>query len=169
MTDGRVMTARAAVALYRRIAAAGIGVWIVGGWCVDALVGRQTREHADLDIAVRRGDGARLRGLLEAAGYAEEPRDDSCEFMYVLTNAAGESVDVHVFEYDEHGEIAYGVPFPVGSLTGTGVIDGCAVACVAPEFMARFLTGYELRAQDRHDRRVLRDHFGLAVPGGDAG
>jgi lincosamide nucleotidyltransferase A/C/D/E len=27
----------------------GLNVWIDGGWGVDALVGEQTRDHADLD------------------------------------------------------------------------------------------------------------------------
>ena len=27
-------------------------VWIAGGWGVDALVGRQTRIHSDLELAV---------------------------------------------------------------------------------------------------------------------
>jgi lincosamide nucleotidyltransferase A/C/D/E len=31
---------------------AGITVWLDGGWGVDALVGRPTREHDDLDIAI---------------------------------------------------------------------------------------------------------------------
>ena len=41
------------------LAADGIDVWLEGGWSVDALLERQTREHADLDVVVD-------RGLLEA-------------------------------------------------------------------------------------------------------
>lgn len=30
--------------------------WIAGGWAIDLLLGRETRDHADLDIAMLRGD-----------------------------------------------------------------------------------------------------------------
>ncbi|WP_218125995.1 nucleotidyltransferase domain-containing protein [Sinosporangium album] len=32
----------------QRLAAESVPNWIDGGWCVDALLGKQTREHADL-------------------------------------------------------------------------------------------------------------------------
>lgn len=35
--------------------------WIAGGWAIDLFLGRQTREHGDLDVAVLRGDQERLR------------------------------------------------------------------------------------------------------------
>ena len=31
---------------------AGVRLWIDGGWGVDALLGGQTREHGDLDVAI---------------------------------------------------------------------------------------------------------------------
>ncbi len=31
---------------------AGIPIWLDGGWGVDALVGRQTRPHDDLDVVI---------------------------------------------------------------------------------------------------------------------
>lgn len=44
----------------------GIAVpWIVaGGWALDLFIGRQTRAHADLDLAVFRGDEGALRDHL---------------------------------------------------------------------------------------------------------
>ena len=45
-----------------------IDVCIDGGWGVDALLGEQTRLHADLDIAVQHKDVAQIRTLLEARG-----------------------------------------------------------------------------------------------------
>lgn len=32
---------------------AGADVWVGGGWGIDALVGRQTRQHRDLDLMHR--------------------------------------------------------------------------------------------------------------------
>ena len=73
------MTSADVLDIYNRFKENGIDVWIVGGWGVDALLGKQTREHDDLDIAVLRKDNAKLRQLLLNNGYQEEPRSDSSE------------------------------------------------------------------------------------------
>lgn len=46
----------------------GVGVpWcVVGGWAIDLFLGRQTREHEDLEIAVLRDDFATVRDHLSA-------------------------------------------------------------------------------------------------------
>lgn len=41
-----------AAALYRALSDAGVSCWVVGGWGVDALLGRQSRPHKDLDVLV---------------------------------------------------------------------------------------------------------------------
>jgi hypothetical protein len=62
--------------------------WIVGGWAIDLFVGRETRDHSDVDVVVRRADQELLRerfaswelqvahdGKVEAwVGYLEPPR-----------------------------------------------------------------------------------------------
>jgi hypothetical protein len=40
--------------------------WIGGGWALDLHIGRQTREHADVDVIIRRTDQELLRTLLPA-------------------------------------------------------------------------------------------------------
>jgi hypothetical protein len=40
--------------------------WICGGWALDLFVGRETRRHDDLDVAVLRRDQAELRSHLRA-------------------------------------------------------------------------------------------------------
>ncbi len=37
---------------------------VAGGWALDVFLGRQTREHADLDLAIWRGDQHKLRAAL---------------------------------------------------------------------------------------------------------
>ena len=39
--------------------------WVAGGWAIDLHLARQTREHADIDVAVLRGDHRALRALLD--------------------------------------------------------------------------------------------------------
>ena len=49
--------------------AAGIPVWLCGGYGLDALEGRCTRPHGDIDVFVHRDDHARFREALCAAGF----------------------------------------------------------------------------------------------------
>lgn len=159
------MTSEKVLDLYNRFKKNNIAVWIDGGWGVDALLGRQTREHSDLDIAVHRKDNAGLRKLLESDGYKEEKRFDSSEFMYVMKDEAGKNVDIHVFEYDEAGKSIYGIPYPFGSLTGIGIIAGQEVNCIEPKFMFQFKTGYVPKEKDIQDVQALCGHFGFVLPG----
>jgi lincosamide nucleotidyltransferase A/C/D/E len=158
------MTCEYVLDLYNQLERLGIAIWIDGGWGVDALLARQTREHSDLDIAVHRKDNARLRRFLESNGYKEEKRDDSSEFMYAMKGEAGQYVDVHVFEYDANGQNTYGIAYPIGSLTGIGMIGGQEVNCIDPEFMFRFKTGYEPREKDLQDVCALSEKFGFELP-----
>lgn len=38
--------------------------WLAGGWAIDLHLGRQTRAHADIDLALLRGDEVALPALL---------------------------------------------------------------------------------------------------------
>lgn len=51
---------------------AGCRCWVAGGWGVDGLVGRQTRPHRDLDLAVDAEHEAAALGALSMLGYAVE-------------------------------------------------------------------------------------------------
>lgn len=44
----------------------GIEFYVDGGWGVDALLGEQTRPHADLNIVIQPKDSLQVRALLEA-------------------------------------------------------------------------------------------------------
>jgi lincosamide nucleotidyltransferase A/C/D/E len=144
--------------------AEGITIWPDGGWCVDALVGRQTRPHADLDIAVARADENRLRRWFTAGGYVELPRPGETPANFVLGDASGRQVDVHVFEFTEDGRLCYGVAYPKESLTGHAKLNGVPVRCVAAEYMFRFKTAYPPAPKDIADVRVLHEEFGFAIP-----
>ena len=49
---GQDMDIGEVLAVLADLTEAGCSVWVVGGWGVDALVGRQTRLHRDLDLAL---------------------------------------------------------------------------------------------------------------------
>src|SRR5438874_11608532 len=77
-----------------------IEVVVDGGCGVDALLGEQTRSHADLDIALQHKDVPRLRALHEARGYKYVPRDDTRDCNFVMVDDKGHDVDVHSYTLD---------------------------------------------------------------------
>ena len=62
---------------------------VVGGWAIDLAIGRQTREHADLEIATPRAAFPQIRAHLEARGLALHEAGDG----EVRRLAAGETPD----------------------------------------------------------------------------
>src|SRR5260370_10774702 len=94
------MTAKDAVELYTLFDQHGIQVWIDGGWGVDALLGRQTRKHDDLDVALRHSNVSALRKLLEDCGYRHVTSGGSWGCNFVLGDDEGHRIDVHSFEID---------------------------------------------------------------------
>lgn len=157
------MTALDVLELYEVLEAQGIPVWIDGGWCVDALVGQQTRAHPDLDIAVERQSASRLEQLLLSRGYQRRVGQDTSAWNYTLEKL-GLVVDVHVFEFDQNGKNIYGVQYPYGSLSGEGMILGSSVRCIGPEWMFKFKTAYPPREKDLRDVEALSAKYGFEVP-----
>jgi lincosamide nucleotidyltransferase A/C/D/E len=166
---GTHLTAEEVVELYNRLERLGVKIWIDGGWGVDALLGKQTRPHEDLDIVIQQKDLPILRNLLEDQGYTDVPRDDTSDWNFVLGDDRGHLVDVHVIVFDEekngiYGPVERGVMYPAKSLTGTGVIGDQTVRCISAEDMVRFHTGYELKESDYRDVSALCEKFGIDLP-----
>jgi len=158
------MTADDAEAIIKLLGQNGIEVYVVGGWCVDALLGRQTRKHNDLDIALPHRFVTKLRELLEDHGYTEVHRADACEYNFVLGDDFGHLIDVHSYTFDENGKNIFGIAFEAHHLTGTGTIDGYPVKCVPPDVMVGFYAGYDGDEEDYHDVKALCERFNLPLP-----
>ncbi len=47
-----MMQAQDVLEIVHRLEGAGVVVWLDGGWGVDALLGRQTRPHDDVDVII---------------------------------------------------------------------------------------------------------------------
>lgn len=158
------MTADEVLRLLELFSSHHIEVWVDGGWAVDALLGKVTRMHADLDIAVAHKDVPVLRRLLGEGGYMEIPRSDTTDTNFVLEDSGGRKIDVHSFTLDSARNNVYGVPYPAASLTGEGVIKGHRVPCIAPEWLVQFHTGYVPDENDYRDVKALCERFGIALP-----
>lgn len=157
------MPAEYVMDLYELFENNGVKIWVDGGWGVDALLGEQTREHSDLDIAIDHKDEDKMRELLEKLGYKIVQTNDRTDWVYVMGDGQ-HLIDVHVFGFDEAGKNVYGTKYPKDSLTGVGVINGRTVRTIDPEWMVQFHTRYELHDTDRHDVLLLCEKYGITLP-----
>lgn len=156
-------------ALCRAFEAAGLDYWIDGGWGVDALLGRQTRPHSDLDLAVHFADLKCFQQTLTALGYQLIVQPDGRDWNPVFLHPIDGSVDLHGFVLNEFGEGVLGAPsensfYPADALGGVGRLDTLPVRCIAAPFVLAFRYGFEPRAVDHHDVAALCAHFGLMRP-----
>ncbi|GAA3598296.1 hypothetical protein GCM10022223_12040 [Kineosporia mesophila] len=144
-------------------------VWIDGGWGVDALLGRQTRDHGDLDLAIEARHLDAFVGTLSHHGFTAVGEDGATAWNFLLAGPGGAVVDLHVIVLDEHdngvlGPVGKGAVYPAESLTGHGVLGDRPVSCIAAAWVVRFHDAYAGDADDRADVRALCDRFGLVVP-----
>ncbi|MBI2338413.1 nucleotidyltransferase family protein [Candidatus Daviesbacteria bacterium] len=159
------MEAEDVIELYTLFEENHIEVWIDGGWGIDALLGKQTRPHKDLDIAINHKDKPKLRRLLAEKGYKDIDRDDTSDWNFVLGDGERE-IDVHTFVFDDKGKNIYGTAYPKQSLTGSGMINGKSVKCIPPEWVVKFHAEakYIPKEKDIQDVKAICDKFGLKLP-----
>jgi lincosamide nucleotidyltransferase A/C/D/E len=158
------MTATDVVGIVQLLDQNAIDVCVDGGWGVDALLGEQTRAHADLDIAIQHKYVGKIRALLEARGFKDVPRNDTRDCNFVMGDDHGHLIDIHTYTFDSAGKLVFGVAYPFDSLNGTGSVNGHPVKCITPEWMVKFHTGYRLDENDYHDVKVLCQRFGIQIP-----
>ncbi len=175
--------------LYMLLLNQGVQLWLDGGWGIDALLERQTRPHKDLDAFVAFADLPTLTAVLSQRGFVlkeiwSENRwrrhpghvllvdngalEGEVATAFVLKDARGRELDLHVLEVDNHG---IGTPlwdcpvaFAPDALHGQGIITGVPVRCLSAAMHMRTHTGYALQEKDHQDLRFLHERFGIAYP-----
>lgn len=165
----REMSASILVELLRLLEAAGIEVWLDGGWGVDALIGTQSRTHKDVDIVVRVDDVPRLKVILGTQGFTI--RRGSPPDSFLLGDELGLEVDVHSVVFDSTGNGLYRMEngeiwiYPAEGFSGSGVIDGRVVRCLSPAVQVLcHAHGYLPTEKDVRDMRLLEERFGVELP-----
>jgi lincosamide nucleotidyltransferase A/C/D/E len=163
------MTAAEVLEILDRLDAAGIEWWIDGGWGVDALLGRETRPHDDVDFAARAEDIERLPAIFSEFHHVYE---DQLPSAYVLRDPRGRQLDFHPLEFDEHdnawqpqrGGGRY--LWPREALEAGGRIGGREVRCTSPEFQveSHVYEGYD--DVDWSAVEMLCERFELPLPVG---
>lgn len=131
----------------------GVPYCLIGGWGVDALLGRQTRPHLDLDVVV---DGStpdllvRVDVALAAVGLRPAGEETSIPPLPTVWVYAGEHATVDILPADLGAP-----PFDLDGAIVSGSIDGRPVACVSAEVQRLLRTGYKHRGADRDDLAAL--------------
>ncbi|MGK5521588.1 nucleotidyltransferase domain-containing protein [Micromonospora sp. URMC 107] len=98
--------------------AAGIEVWLRGGWAMDFHLGEVTRPHVDVDWYCWRADADRLACLLRGRGWRPDPRMP----VDVQLDLIRDDVEMSLayLARDAMGQVVVGA----GPWTGTALPDG---------------------------------------------
>ena len=136
----------------------GVRHWVGGGWGVDVLVGRQTREHRDLDLAVDANHlQACLRTLIDL-GYVADI--DWLPVRIELRGPGDRRVDVHPVAFDDSGHgrqvglDGAHFDYPPDAFT-VAVLNGRRIDCLSVQQQRDFHTGYEHQTKDTHDLDLM--------------
>jgi lincosamide nucleotidyltransferase A/C/D/E len=162
------MDAQSLVRVLDRLEQDGIDVWLDGGWGVDALLERETREHDDLDLVAELRHSDRIIELLGNLGYGLV--DGAPPVSFVLVDRRGRQVDVHPVTFDAEGGGVYLMRdgghwiYPAEDFTGTGSVAARTVRCLTPEVQVLVHVGYELAEKDFRELYLLRKRFGVELP-----
>jgi lincosamide nucleotidyltransferase A/C/D/E len=133
---------------------------IVGGWGIDALAGTQSREHRDLDLAIRADALDASLNALTSKGY--RVTTDSLPVRIELSVATSH-VDLHPLHYELDDSAWQAAPdnarfiYPAEGWV-VGRIGGRHVICLSAPQQRIFHTGYELSDIARHDMALLERH-----------
>ena len=163
------MPASTAALLCEALRSAGIAFQVVGGWGVDALLGRQTREHHDLDLLVDADDLPRLDEVLGEHGIAPafvweedvalELAGETRPSAFVALGGGGVEVDVHAVSIGADGvpvmRTAGATRLDPDALGGRGTIAGVPVPCFSAAAQRTAHTGYDLPEQQVRDLALL--------------
>jgi lincosamide nucleotidyltransferase A/C/D/E len=153
---------------------AGVSWWLAGGWGVDALIGRQSRHHGDLDLCVEvASDGeARAVAVLGALGYEltvrRAPSGHQFPFRSVLRGSNGRTVDLILVTRLDTSPTDEDVPVLGAADCTHGQVEvgegSVAAPCLSSAFQVALHAGYVPQERDRTDIALLCDAFDLPVP-----
>ena len=130
------MTGRDAAEIVGMVERLGVRIWVDGGWAADALLGRQTRYHHDLDVVVEQKDLDAVVKMFQTRGYRPAQGNNRRPWNFALGDGARREVDFHVIVLDEEGNgicgrAADGKPYSADALKGIGAIHGKVVRCIS--------------------------------------
>ena len=137
---------------------ANIKYWIDGGWGVDILAGKQTRNHRDIDVNFDAQHTEKLLNLLFEYGYKI---DTDCKPVRIeLYSEKYGYLDIHPFILNEDGtskqaDLEGGFYEFEKDFFSNAIFEGKTIPCISLKGQKIFHSGYELRDKDKQDIAVL--------------
>jgi len=157
------MNEKDVVELLKQVESIGINVWITGGWGVDAILGRQTRPHSDIDFFVQKKDASAFIEMIKSNGYCRTKVESDDQSVWCA--AHDRAIDLHLFEFAEEGTLRFeNEIYPSDILNGKGTIGVVTVRCLTAEAQVIYHQGYDQKEKDRHDVLLLCSTFGFLIP-----
>jgi len=138
--------------------ASDIRYWLDGGWGVDVLAGKQSREHRDVDIDFDATHTKKLLELLKYHGY--EIETDQAPARIELYSEQLGYIDVHPFVLNDDGtskqaDLAGGWYEFEADYFGNAIFENKNIPCISVKGQKIFHSGYELREVDKHDIEII--------------
>lgn len=135
-----------------------ITYWLDGGWGVDILAGKQTRNHRDIDIDFDSRYTEELLDVLLKQGYKIDT-DWKPVRIELYSDELG-FLDIHPFVLHEDGtskqaDLEGGWYEFEKDYFGSALFEGKTIPCISLKGQMVFHSGYELRDKDLHDISVL--------------
>jgi ribosomal protein S18 acetylase RimI-like enzyme len=136
----------------------GLDARLGGGWGIDVLAGRVTREHHDVDLLFPIEELLVAASHFTVAGFGIVDEDPSCRI--VVQSGSGERVDLnglkygadgHAVQADREGDVEI---FPGWGWTER-TVDGRPVTCLTAEAQRFKHRGYPPRAIDGADLAAI--------------
>ncbi len=172
------MTTEDVLTVLGALESARVPFYLAGGWGVDALVGRQSRSHDDLDVVIddyeqdlpRAVDALKSMGFELVASYERRawmPKNT------VLEDDSGRRVDLDSLNWQILAR-EFGPPdagpgdresFEHRVFT-EGTVAGKRVPCLSADVQLLYHTLFDLNVPHQHDVTLLRDELGASVPDG---
>ena len=154
-----------------------IQLWLSSGWGIDALLGKQTRSHKDLDVIMLLDDVLQLFDIMDFECFrlkeiwsenlwVSGPQGIKIATAFILHDLDGREFDTHAMCLDDQGN---GIPawddegfiFKKRDLAGVGMIAGVIVQCLTPESQMICHAGYPLPDSHLRDIERLYEKFGV--------
>ena len=165
------------VGIVRLLGDARVEATLLGGWACDALLGRQTREHGDVDLLVQEADSDRALMTLEREGFERIYTFDSpllaARVVELTDHRTRRCASLHFADLDSRDPSGFqgllrarlaDAGFATGELFEPGVVAGRQVTCLsAPaQLVLRILCPPS--ESRRRDLELLSSRFSLPVP-----
>ena len=142
-----------------------VGIFIDGGWGIDALLGYESRKHNDIDIFIEAVNKNNAVEILKGNGYHEIAMGYTTSCHSVWQDGNSRIIDLHIFSYDiDHNLIFEGEKYPKDVFAGSGRIGNREVICIAPSYQVQFHLGYDRDENDIKDVLLLCETFNLEIP-----